>query len=602
MHPNANARRPLLWGLVLVAGLVGPAAHGQQPVVPVGVAKVDRSGALIVPLGGTVQFDPRTPDAKLIVEIFNRNEDILQARPDAGNPRVVVMTGRAPGLSQITLTYADRTKAVYDVVVQPDYDLLRNVIKRTVPTASVEVIPGVGNVIILSGYVTSPGDADIIQRIASSVVGGNPQNIINAMQVGGVQQVQIDVVVASVDRTEARSRGFDFFVNARQFQFNSIVGGLLGQNVSGAGLVAGGATIVSPDANLAFAVVPGRFIGALRALRTEGLAKFLAEPRVVTQTGRPAFFRSGGQQATLGPASGINGPGVQLVPFGTELEVLPIVYGNGKIWLEVNPRITSVNNALGITTSFGTTPGFSEQNVRSAVMLESGQTFAIGGLIQNSVSGNTVKVPVIGDLPYLGRAFSRENFTTIENELVVMVTPRLVEAMDCEQVPKRLPGRETRNPDDYELFLEGVLEAPRGQRQVWTGHCYNAPYKCDPTYGTFPCIGNVCGGGATGAGGACGANGCAAPGVVTGPAAPAALPIPAAVTPAPVVPITPVVSPATTGTVRPTADTTTTPVGLPADAPTVSQPAGQGGPAAAPTTTDSMPLTLPPPAPVAPGN
>ena len=84
--------------------------------------------------------------------------------------------------------------------------------------------------------------------------------------------------------------------------------------------------------------------------------------------------------------------------------------------------------------------------------------------------------------------------------------------MDCNQVPRRLPGRETRAPDDYELFLEGVLEAPRGQRKVWNGRCYNAPYKCDPTIAGWPCIGNLCTGPAGVGMGNCGPAGCAVPG------------------------------------------------------------------------------------------
>ena len=103
----------------------------------------------------------------------------------------------------------------------------------------------------------------------------------------------------------------------------------------------------STAANLQLGIVPAPFFAAIQALRTEGIAKFIAEPRVVTQTGRPAFFRAGGQQAILSPTSGITGPGVQLVPFGTELEVLPIVYGNGQIWLEINPRITAVSAPSG---------------------------------------------------------------------------------------------------------------------------------------------------------------------------------------------------------------------------------------------------------------
>ena len=72
---------------------------------------------------------------------------------------------------------------------------------------------------------------------------------------------------------------------------------------------------------------------------------------------------------------------------------------------------------------------------------------------------------------------------------MILVTPRLVGPMNCDQVPQAIAGRETRNPDDYELFLENILEAPRGQRKVWNGRCYNAAWKCDPTAAIFPCVG-----------------------------------------------------------------------------------------------------------------
>jgi pilus assembly protein CpaC len=357
---------------------------------------------------------------------------------------------------------------------------------------------------VLSGYVTSPQDADIITRLATSAV-GNPNNIINAVQVGGGQQVQIDVVVASVDRNMLRERGFDFSIPGSTVNFSSIVSGLI-TGTGGAGAV----PTATGAANLQLGIIPAPFLAAMRALRTEGVAKFIAEPRVVTQSGRPASFLAGGRQAIISGTSGITGPGVELVPFGTELEVLPIVYGNGMIWLEINPRISTPNQALGLTLGGTDTPGFTEQQVRTAVMLESGQTYAIGGLIQNSISATSSKVPLLGDLPYFGTAFSRVRHQQTESELVILVTPRLVGPMNCDQVPRRLPGRETRNPDDYELFLENILEAPRGQRKVWNGRCYNAAWKCDPTAAIFPCVGNVCTG-PNGMVGACGPNGACGP-------------------------------------------------------------------------------------------
>jgi pilus assembly protein CpaC len=130
--------------------------------------------------------------------------------------------------------------------------------------------------------------------------------------------------------------------------------------------------------------------------------------------------------------------------------------------------------------------------------------------------------------------------------------------MDCNQLPRRLPGQETRAPDDYELFLEGILEAPRGQRKVWNGRCYNAAWKCDPTANRYPCVGNVCYGpnGTMLPGGACGPAGCAPalpagpghairvmPAPTTAPAAAAAAPMTVTVPVQAAPPVTPVSAP-----------------------------------------------------------
>jgi pilus assembly protein CpaC len=529
MHRFKYLRRRALAGLAALAGMTAgtalaqpPAKAPDQPGGPADVRMDKTTGALIVPLGGAVRFTPAAN--KLIADVFVRNEDVLQARFDAANPKTLILTGRQAGATQITVTFDDKARAVYDVVVQPDYELLRQVIRRTVPTATVDVVPGVGNVIILTGFVTRPEDSDTIARIASSAVGGNVTNVINNLQIGGAQHVLIDVVLAQVDRTESRTLGVDFFVGGTEAAFRSSISGLLGGDIT----IGGVATpTISQSANLAFGIAPPQIFGAIQALRGEGLAKFLSEPKVITQSGRPAFIRAGGQQAVLGPASGINGPGAILENVGTQLEVLPIVMGNGKIYLEVNPQFRSVNNGRGLTTTFGFTPGFNEQQTRSSVLLESGQTFAIGGLIENEVQASTTKTPYLGDLPCVGTLFRRVTHQERETELIILVTPRLVDALDCTQVPRRVPGRETRTPDDYELFLEGLIEAPRGQRRVHSGDCKLPAYLCDPTACKFPCVGNLCGTpNANCAGGGCAPGGCATP--AGGPVVAPIVPVPVA--------------------------------------------------------------------------
>src|SRR4029077_951740 len=114
---------------------------------------------------------------------------------------------------------------------------------------------------------------------------------------------------------------------------------------------------------------------------------------------------------------------------------------------------------------------------------------------------STSKVPVLGDIPFLGVAFSFKNSTETEDELVILVTPHLVDAMACDQAPKILPGQETRTPDDFELFLEGIMEAPRGPRVVCPDYRYVPAYKNGPTAALFPCAGNANGGAGCGTAG-----------------------------------------------------------------------------------------------------
>ena len=151
-------------------------------------------------------------------------------------------------------------------------------------------------------------------------------------------------------------------------------------------------------------------------------------------------------------------------------------------------------------------PNLVSNSVTTTVELESGQTFVLGGITTHHVTGTADKIPVIGDLPYLGVFFSNKQFTETDEEVIILVTPHLVDAQDCGQVSKILPGQETRRPDDYELFLEGILEAPRGQREVFQDGHYVPAFKSGPSAGQFPCgVNGSCG---SCGNGACGSTGC----------------------------------------------------------------------------------------------
>jgi Flp pilus assembly secretin CpaC len=454
----------------------------------------------------------------------------------------------------------------------PVLEQLKAILKQAVPTASVVPIFGPNNTMILTGTVARVEDIEVVLRLANSVVGnsqgnarfdaeeredrirvaqgigGNqqtngaagPENeagneqpgeppapaptpgapppsgpqrryqVINALRVGGVMQVQLDVVVARVARSEFRRMQFDFLDVGQKHILASVpaLGGIGATPGTGPGAAPGVTLQGTPPSNIFLAVFdPQQSVFAfLQALRQENLVKLIAEPRLVTLSGRPATFQSGGDQA-VPEITGFNSVGVRFEPFGTQLTFLPIVLGNGKIYLEVAPTVSSLDAASGVSVSGGFVPGRVRQLAQTSVELEPGHTLAIGGLIQRSVQGTTSKIPVLGDVPFLGAAFSGKTFQEVEEELLILVTPHLVDGMTCDQLPKLLPGQETRSPDDFELFLEGILEAPRGPREVFPNKGYVPAYRHGPTANVFPCAGP----------GTCGPAACAAPGAPVKP-------------------------------------------------------------------------------------
>jgi pilus assembly protein CpaC len=315
---------------------------------------------------------------------------------------------------------------------------------------------------------------------------------------------------------------FDFLNGGQHHVFASTVGGALINpalgsilpNVPGVGLPIANA-VTAPNgapSNFFLGLFNNEqvFFGLLQALKNENLAKILAQPKLVTLSGRSATLLSGGQQA-IPETAGLGSISVRFEPFGTQLTFLPIVLGNGKIHLEVEPEISNIDPTVGTSIAGTVVPGRNTQRVHTTVEIEDGQTLAIGGLIQNDVVASTQKVPCLGDLPFIGAAFSSKTFSEREQELVVLVTPHLVDPMSCDQLPKLVPGQETRSPDDFELFLEGILEAPRGPREVCHGGRYVPAYKNGPTADVFPCGGDGhscgngrCGGAILGDGAGCG--------------------------------------------------------------------------------------------------
>lgn len=522
----------IVLGLALGDLLAAGVAHAQEPPPippargPAGAEVVPaprfegpamRGNMLIVPIGASrrLQMSTRQP----IETVVNERENVASVAPVPNDPTSVTVTGREAGLTHLTLTGADKSVERYEVLVQFDVEYLRSVLMRVAPTANIELIPAATGSIVVSGTVTRSEDVDVIMRTAAGIV-GSPDRVVNGMRVEGVMQVQLDVKIATVSRSELRQLSFNFIDQGQHHVLTGTITPPLFASLTAASAT-GVAAPVGPPANVILGLFNDtqQFFGFLEALRTEDVSKILAEPKLVTLSGKSAVFVSGGEQAVpeiSGGGLGGSVGGISFEPFGVTISFLPIVLGNGKIYLEIQPEISTVSNnplfASPVPQSNSNTPVFGRltNKIRTTVTMEDGQTFVLGGMVQHTIQGETVKLPVLGDLPFVGTFFSSKNFNESENEVLIVVTPHLVDPMACTQLPTLLPGEETRSPDDFELFLEGILEAPRGQREVCPNKHYVPAWKNGPSATQYPCGGGACG---TGCGGPAVH---AAPGLTTG--------------------------------------------------------------------------------------
>jgi pilus assembly protein CpaC len=197
------------------------------------------------------------------------------------------------------------------------------------------------------------------------------------------------------------------------------------------------------------------FFGVLDALRQDSLAKILAEPNLVTISGRPAHFHVGGE-FLYQINGGITGPSVESKDYGTTIDVVPIVMGNGRIRLEVRPSVSEIDESFSV----GGIPALKIREVETGVEMKAGQTLAIAGLVQNLVDSQNSGLPWVSEVPYAGVLFRHVQEQINEVETLIIVTPELVEAMDASQVPPCGPGMDSASPNDWELFFKGHLEVP----------------------------------------------------------------------------------------------------------------------------------------------
>jgi pilus assembly protein CpaC len=388
-------------------------------------------------------MDKKIPQAQV------NNPEILSITPLSANK--VQISAKKPGVTQINLWDEDEKVHSIDVIVFADAQELTDLLRWQFPKAQLRVIP-LANSVVITGYVDDPSMVSRIVQIAEDF---HPK-VLNQISVGGVQQVLLYVKVMEVSRTKLRHLGVDLANLNKSWSFATGISGLIraSSDATRAITTAGTETVtagVFQSSNTFFTV--------LQALRQNDLLKIMAEPDLVCVSGRPAYFNVGGEFPILVPQS-LGTVSIQYKRFGTQLDFVPIVLGNGLIRLEVKPRVSEIDPTRSVIINGTSVPGLRVREVETGVEMRAGETLAIAGLVQTRVEAQNRGLPWLGDLPIIGTFFSSRREQVNEIETLIMVTPQFVEAMPCEQVPPGGPGLNTQSPSDCQFYLNGHLEVP----------------------------------------------------------------------------------------------------------------------------------------------
>ncbi|WP_305041473.1 type II and III secretion system protein family protein [Geoalkalibacter sp.] len=476
--------RIALLGLVLLLGL-GPAWADGTP-----------RRTLNLKIGGTGFIDTAAPVKRASVV----NPDIADVV--IISPRELYAYGKNPGYTTVILWEEGRDKVVLDVVVALDLVALKEKIHQLFPNEEIQV-HGSETGVVLSGTVSGPEVVEQVLRLTRTFMpalaevddgaagtGVSGGGITNLLRVGGVQQVLLEVKFAEVTRSSGKDlqAGFGLEGLGNDFQgafgvgnvFTPIENAFINANFPSAPFQSGifegaidgliqnpSSLLVNFAGNAANMFVQiDNFKLALNLLETEGLARILAEPRLVTQSGKEASFLAGGE-FPIPVSSGLNEISIEFKEFGVALRFTPIVLADGKISLRVAPSVSQIASTSSIPAGIvGTNfivPNLATRKLDTTVELYDGQTLALAGLLQDDLREQVRKVPGLGDIPILGQLFRSTSYQQQKTDLLIAVTPHLVKPVKEGEL--KFPGENFQTPNAFEFYLEGRLEGRRAPDQ-----------------------------------------------------------------------------------------------------------------------------------------
>ena len=370
------------------------------------------------------------------------------------SPHQILINGKRAGSTSLIIWKEDGTHNVFDLWITPNVELVRERLEHLLPNQDIEVDAD-RDQIVLSGEVH---DIESMERVISVVIPHSPK-MVNLLRIKGPQQVQLQVRIALVSRPALREAGISFTGDDTGGS-TDVFGGLHAPGAEVVDIVralAVPSAAFTPAFSLALlATDPDNRVSAfLSLLESQGFAKTLAEPTLVALSGQTASFLSGGEfPVAIVTDDSID---IEFKPFGVRLDFTPTVLADETIWLKVAPEVSEVDFTLGTEAAVLTVPGLKAQRVETTIKLKDGQTFVIAGLLQDKIDSQIQKIPILGDIPFLGALFRQVRHSRTETELLIAVTPHLVKPLGPQEIIP-MPGDEAvYDPNDFELFILGKL-------------------------------------------------------------------------------------------------------------------------------------------------
>ena len=423
----------------------------RQASMPVGTQRPTREVLLSVGQGELVTL----PSS--VVNVWTSNPAVADVY--VSNPRQIHLYGKEFGESTVFATSASG-QVVYSANVRVSQNItsVDRMLKLAMPDADIKTSTA-GQITVLTGTVASPDDAASAELLVKAIL--NPglntadpatplkMQVVSRLRTATPLQVNLHVRIAEVSRSLSKQIGVNLTSSDRTsgFQFGIAQGRTGSINGTGFAGTNSGTTLG------AFGKLFGLDIGtALDLAETNGLVTLLAEPNLTALSGETASFLAGGE-FPIPISQGLGTVTIEYKQYGVSLAFTPTVLADGRISMRVRPEVSQLSDAGSVRLNGYVVPAITTRRTETTVELGSGQSFMIGGLLQNNNTNSVDKAPGLGDVPVLGALFRSTGYRRNQTELMIIVTPYLVKPVDANRIA--LPTDGLQNPTDLQNFLLG---------------------------------------------------------------------------------------------------------------------------------------------------